>query len=196
MCLSPRGATRSRAPAACSRRARRAVGRRARRQRVRAESPDDAPARPARPAAQTLAVRLAAEANAARVDDGGSVRCADVSLLGLDTEHVFCHHGEHMFASSISSVGSSSSRSASLLWALFAGETGAGGPERQLPCASRATRSGRSPCATFPGDPREGVWELQERNGLASATIVPGQVLVLPGIARALGAAGDSARGI
>jgi LysM repeat protein len=33
---------------------------------------------------------------------------------------------------------------------------------------------------TFPGDPREGVWELRERNGLDSATIVPGQVLVLP----------------
>jgi len=33
---------------------------------------------------------------------------------------------------------------------------------------------------TFPGDPREGVWELKERNDLASATIVPGQVLVLP----------------
>ena len=33
---------------------------------------------------------------------------------------------------------------------------------------------------TFPGDPREGVWELRERNDLDSAVIVPGQVLVLP----------------
>ncbi len=33
---------------------------------------------------------------------------------------------------------------------------------------------------TFPGDPREGVWELRERNELDSAVIVPGQVLVLP----------------
>ena len=33
---------------------------------------------------------------------------------------------------------------------------------------------------TFPGDPREGVWELRERNALESALIVPGQVLVLP----------------
>ena len=32
----------------------------------------------------------------------------------------------------------------------------------------------------FAGDPREGVWELERRNRLASATIVPGQVLVLP----------------
>ena len=29
-------------------------------------------------------------------------------------------------------------------------------------------------------DPREGVWEIKRRNGLAGATIVPGQVLVLP----------------
>lgn len=34
---------------------------------------------------------------------------------------------------------------------------------------------------TYPGDVREGVWRLEQRNGLASATIVPGQRLVLPG---------------
>jgi LysM repeat protein len=34
--------------------------------------------------------------------------------------------------------------------------------------------------ASYAGDPREGVWKLQRRNGLASATIVPGQRLVLP----------------
>jgi LysM repeat protein len=33
---------------------------------------------------------------------------------------------------------------------------------------------------TFAGDPREGVWQIQERNRLASPTIVPGQVLVIP----------------
>lgn len=68
---------------------------------------------------------------------------------------------------------------AALLWALFAGETGAGGPEQRYRVEpgdtlwSIAVRS-------FPGDPREGVWELRERNDLDSATIVPGQVLVLP----------------
>jgi LysM repeat protein len=31
-----------------------------------------------------------------------------------------------------------------------------------------------------PGDPREGVWELQRRNHLAGTTLVPGQRLVLP----------------
>ena len=35
--------------------------------------------------------------------------------------------------------------------------------------------------ARYAGDPREGVWRILERNGLADATIHPGQVLVLPG---------------
>jgi LysM repeat protein len=33
---------------------------------------------------------------------------------------------------------------------------------------------------TYAGDPRQGVWELQQRNQLATATIVPGERLVLP----------------
>jgi LysM repeat protein len=33
---------------------------------------------------------------------------------------------------------------------------------------------------TYGGDPREGVWQLQQRNHLASATIVPGEKLVVP----------------
>jgi LysM repeat protein len=32
----------------------------------------------------------------------------------------------------------------------------------------------------YAGDPREGIWKLQKRNGLASTLISPGQVLVLP----------------
>jgi LysM repeat protein len=32
----------------------------------------------------------------------------------------------------------------------------------------------------YAGDPREGVWKLQQRNHLASATIVPGEKLSLP----------------
>ena len=32
----------------------------------------------------------------------------------------------------------------------------------------------------YAGDPREAVWQIQERNGLAGATIAPGQVLRLP----------------
>lgn len=34
---------------------------------------------------------------------------------------------------------------------------------------------------TYGGDPREGVWKLEQRNHLRSATLRPGQVLVLPG---------------
>jgi LysM repeat protein len=32
----------------------------------------------------------------------------------------------------------------------------------------------------YAGDPREGVWELQQRNHLRGTTLVPGQRLVLP----------------
>ena len=32
----------------------------------------------------------------------------------------------------------------------------------------------------YAGDPREGVWKLQKRNGLAGVTISPGQRLFLP----------------
>ena len=33
----------------------------------------------------------------------------------------------------------------------------------------------------YGGDPREGVWKLEQRNHLTSGTLVPGQALVLPG---------------
>jgi LysM repeat protein len=32
----------------------------------------------------------------------------------------------------------------------------------------------------YAGDPRQGVWQLEQRNHLSSATIVPGQKLVVP----------------
>jgi len=32
----------------------------------------------------------------------------------------------------------------------------------------------------YSGDPRQGVWKLEQRNHLASATIVPGEKLVVP----------------
>ncbi len=34
---------------------------------------------------------------------------------------------------------------------------------------------------TWAGDTREGVWQIQQRNHLRSATLRPGQTLVLPG---------------
>ena len=66
-----------------------------------------------------------------------------------------------------------------VLWALFANDTSASGPEQRY-----RVRPGDTlwviATATFAGDPREGVWQIRERNGLDGATIVPGQVLVLP----------------
>jgi LysM repeat protein len=32
----------------------------------------------------------------------------------------------------------------------------------------------------YPGDPREGVWKIEQRNRLAGATLQPGERLVLP----------------
>jgi LysM repeat protein len=32
----------------------------------------------------------------------------------------------------------------------------------------------------YGGDPRQGVWQLQQRNHLASATISPGEKLIVP----------------
>jgi hypothetical protein len=34
--------------------------------------------------------------------------------------------------------------------------------------------------ARYRGDPREGVWRIQERNGLEAAALQPGLVLYLP----------------
>jgi hypothetical protein len=65
------------------------------------------------------------------------------------------------------------------LWALFARDTQAVGPEQHY-----RVRAGDTlwtiATAHFAGDPREGVWELQHRNHLAGVTIRPGQLLLLP----------------
>jgi nucleoid-associated protein YgaU len=66
-----------------------------------------------------------------------------------------------------------------LVWAFFAGESGAGGPERSYRVKPGDTLWSIAEL-TYAGDPREGVWELRERNGLDTTTIAPGQVLVVP----------------
>ena len=66
----------------------------------------------------------------------------------------------------------------SLVWAVLARETGAGPTPRYHTVQPGETLW--SIAAANGGDPRAGVWELQRRNGLAGATIVPGQRLVLP----------------
>ena len=65
------------------------------------------------------------------------------------------------------------------LWALFAGEGGAGGPERHYRVRAGDTLWSIAE-RTSGADPREGVWQIRERNQLSSAAIVPGQVLVIP----------------
>ena len=64
------------------------------------------------------------------------------------------------------------------LWATLARSSDASGPERRYVVQRYDTLW--SIAASGYADPREGVWEIRERNGLAGATIVPGQVLVLP----------------
>jgi LysM domain len=65
-----------------------------------------------------------------------------------------------------------------VLWAVFARDTGARGPEQAY-----VVRPGDTLWsivqAHYAGDPREGVWKLQRRNELDGTTIVPGQRLVL-----------------
>jgi hypothetical protein len=66
-----------------------------------------------------------------------------------------------------------------LLWAVFARDTGAGSHPRFLRVQPGDTLWSIA-VTHYAGDPREGVWKLQQRNGLAGSTIVPGQRLALP----------------
>lgn len=65
-----------------------------------------------------------------------------------------------------------------LLWAAFARSSDASGPEQRYVVQPHDTLW--SIAASGYDDPRRGIWEIKKRNGLAGATIVPGQVLVLP----------------
>ena len=64
------------------------------------------------------------------------------------------------------------------LWATLARSSEATGPERRYVVQQYDTLW--SIAAAGYSDPREGVWEIRHRNGLGGATIVPGQVLLLP----------------
>jgi LysM repeat protein len=55
---------------------------------------------------------------------------------------------------------------------------GAGGPTRYIvrPSDTLWAIAARH----YAGDPREGIWKLQQRNHLSGTTLIPGQLLVLP----------------
>jgi LysM repeat protein len=65
-----------------------------------------------------------------------------------------------------------------VLWAVFARSSDALGPEQRY--VVQPTDTLWSIAATRYADPREGVWELRERNRLKGTLIVPGQVLIVP----------------
>lgn len=86
---------------------------------------------------------------------------------------MFVHYGEHMFGRILLVVAVSL-----FLWATFARSSDASGPESSYVVQPADTLW--SIAAKRYADPREGVWELRERNDLEGTTLVPGQVLVLP----------------
>ena len=65
------------------------------------------------------------------------------------------------------------------LWAVFARSSGASGPAQHY-----RVRGGDTlweiAVTHYAGDPRKGVWKIEQRNHLRAGTITPGKLLVLP----------------
>jgi hypothetical protein len=66
-----------------------------------------------------------------------------------------------------------------LAWAVVAHRSDASSPERVY-VVRPADTVWSIASARYRGDPREGVWKIERRNGLGGATIRPGQRLRLP----------------
>ena len=64
-------------------------------------------------------------------------------------------------------------------WAVLARESEGAGPERAYVVQAGDTLWSIA-ASHYAGDPREAVWEIEQRNGLAGPLIRPGQRLVLP----------------
>ena len=69
---------------------------------------------------------------------------------------------------------------AALAVGLAARSTHGAGPERTYVVRPADTLWSIA-ARTYAGDTREGVWRLEQRNHLTSATLRPGEKLVLPG---------------
>jgi LysM repeat protein len=67
-----------------------------------------------------------------------------------------------------------------IIWGVVARTSSGAGPEHAYIVKPHDTLWSIA-SKTYGGDPREGIWKLEQRNGLAGATIVPGEKLVLPG---------------
>ena len=64
-------------------------------------------------------------------------------------------------------------------WAVFA-RTSSGAGHEQVYVVKRYDTLWSIAARHYAGDPRAGIWKLERRNRLSSATVLPGQRLVLP----------------